>query len=45
MFLVKKMWESVMEDFSNYFDYVEDIVYYLDLLVCDEYLNCIEEIR
>ncbi|CAK3070674.1 hypothetical protein VCRA2133E348_610001 [Vibrio crassostreae] len=42
---VKKTWESVMEDFSNYPDYAEDIADHPDPLVRDEYLNRIEEIR
>lgn len=41
----KKTWESVMEDFSNYPDYAEDIADHPDPLVRDEYLNRIEEIR
>lgn len=41
----KKSWESVMEDFSNYPDYSEEIADHPDPLVRDEYLNRIEEIR
>ncbi|MCC5450696.1 ATP-binding protein [Rheinheimera sp. UJ51] len=41
----KLPWEAVMEDFSNYPDYAEDIADHPDPLVRDEYLNRIEEIR
>ncbi len=41
----KKAWESVMEVFSNYPDYSEEIADHPDPLVRDEYLNRIEEIR
>ncbi|MFA0115478.1 ATP-binding protein [Vibrio sp. 10N.261.46.E11] len=41
----KKTWESVMEIFSNYPDYSEEIADHPDPLVRDEYLNRIEEIR
>ena len=41
----KKTWESVMEVFSNYPDYSEEIAEHPDPLVRDEYLNRIEEIR
>lgn len=41
----KKAWENVMEVFSNYPDYSEEIADHPDPLVRDEYLNRIEEIR
>lgn len=41
----KKGWEEVMEEFSNYPDYAEDIAEHPDPLVRDEYLNRIDEIR
>ncbi|WP_050921614.1 ATP-binding protein [Vibrio harveyi] len=41
----KKAWVSVMEEFSNYPDYSEEIADHPDPLVRDEYLNRIEEIR
>ena len=41
----KQSWESVMEVFSNYPDYAEEIADHPDPLVRDEYLNRIEEIR
>jgi hypothetical protein len=41
----KRPWEDVMELFSNYPDYAEDISEHPDPLVRDEYLNRIEEIR
>ncbi|NRF27447.1 ATP-binding protein [Vibrio coralliilyticus] len=41
----KQTWESVMEVFSNYPEYSEEIADHPDPLVRDEYLNRIEEIR
>ncbi|WP_347361906.1 hypothetical protein [Vibrio vulnificus] len=41
----KQSWENVMEAFSNYPDYSEEIADHPDPLVRDEYLNRIEEIR
>ncbi|HBC3606944.1 ATP-binding protein [Vibrio parahaemolyticus] len=41
----KRSWEEVMEEFSNYPDYAEDIADDKNPLVRDEYLNRIEEIR
>lgn len=41
----KQAWENVMEVFSNYPDYSEEIADHPDPLVRDEYLNRIEEIR
>ena len=41
----KLPWEEVMEVFSNYPDYAEDIADHPDPLVRDEYLNRIEELR
>ncbi len=41
----KKTWESVMEVFSNYPGYSEEIAEHPDPLVRDEYLNRIEELR
>ncbi|HCM0824544.1 TPA: ATP-binding protein [Vibrio parahaemolyticus] len=41
----KKAWVSVMEEFSNYPEYSEEIADHKDPLVRDEYLNRIEEIR
>ena len=41
----KRSWEEVMEEFSNYPDYAEEIAYHRDPLVRDEYLSRIEEIR
>ncbi|PTO98039.1 ATP-binding protein [Vibrio splendidus] len=42
---VKKPWKSVMEAFSNYPAYSEEIAAHPDPLVRDEYLTRIEEIR
>ncbi|OEE04122.1 ATP-binding protein [Vibrio cyclitrophicus] len=42
---VKKTWENVMEAFSNYPDYSEEIADHPDPLVRDEYLNRIDEVR
>lgn len=41
----KSSWETVMEVFSNYPDYAEDIAEHPNPLVRDEYLNRIEELR
>jgi hypothetical protein len=41
----KLPWEQVMEVFSNYPDYAEDISEHPDPLVREEYLNRIDEIR
>ncbi|ELB2802845.1 AAA family ATPase [Vibrio alginolyticus] len=41
----KKPWEEVMEKFSNYPDYAEDIAHHDDPLFREEYLNRIDEIR
>lgn len=41
----KQRWENVMEVFSNYPDYSEEIADHPDPLIRDEYLNRIEEIR
>jgi len=41
----KQAWENVMEVFSNYPDYSEEIADHPDPLVRDEYLNRIDEIR
>jgi hypothetical protein len=41
----KRSWEEVMEVFSNYPEYSEEIAAHPDPLVRDEYLNRIEEIR
>ncbi|OQQ02062.1 transposase [Vibrio splendidus] len=41
----KQAWENVMEAFSNYPEYSEEIADHPDPLVRDEYLNRIEEIR
>jgi hypothetical protein len=41
----KSSWEAVMEVFSNYPDYAEDIAEHPNPLVRDEYLNRIEELR
>ncbi|TKF36097.1 ATP-binding protein [Vibrio kanaloae] len=41
----KRSWENVMEAFSNYPEYSEEIADHPDPLVRDEYLNRIEEIR
>lgn len=41
----KQTWENVMEVFSNYPEYSEEIADHPDPLVRDEYLNRIEEIR
>jgi hypothetical protein len=41
----KCSWEEVMEVFSNYPDYAEDIADHPNPLVRDEYLNRIEELR
>jgi ABC-type dipeptide/oligopeptide/nickel transport system ATPase component len=42
---IKQTWENVMEVFSNYPEYSEEIADHPDPLVRDEYLNRIEEIR
>ena len=41
----KRSWVDVMEEFSNYPDYAEEIADHEDPLVRDEYLSRIEEIR
>lgn len=41
----KKAWENVMDVFSHYPEYSEEIADHPDPLVRDEYLNRIEEIR
>jgi len=41
----KRAWEEVMEIFSNYPDYAEDIADHPNPLVRDEYLNRIDELR
>jgi len=41
----KSSWENVMEVFSNYPDYAEDIADHPNPLVREEYLNRIEELR
>ena len=41
----KRAWEEVMEEFSNYPDYAEDIADHPDPLVREEYLIRIDELR
>tara|TARA_R110001583_G_scaffold195405_1_gene372897 strand:- start:23847 stop:25265 length:1419 start_codon:yes stop_codon:yes gene_type:complete len=41
----KRAWEEVMEEFSNYPDYAEEIADHPDPLVREEYLNRIDELR